>query len=75
MPSDPGSKKKPYSPPAITPLSVEQAKQFVSCRTNCCDQEAIDFLESLRREQQQPEQLRSRRAQNRVEKLPILRRG
>jgi hypothetical protein len=75
MQSDPGSKKKPYSPPAITPLSVEQAKQFVSRRTNCSEQEATAFLDSLRREQQEPEQLRSRRAQNRVEKLPILRRG
>jgi|ERR1700692_1564858 len=72
MQSEPGSKKKPYSPPAITSLSLEQAKQFVSRRTNCCDSEATDFLESLRREQQQPKQLRSRRAQNRIEKLPIL---
>jgi hypothetical protein len=71
MQSDPGSKKKPYSPPAITSLSLEQAKQFVSRRTNCCDSEATDFLESLRREQQQPKQLRSRCAQNRIEKLPI----
>jgi hypothetical protein len=75
MQSDPGSKKKPYSPPDITPLSLEQAKQFVSRRTNCSDPEATEFLESLRREHQQPKQLRSRRAQNRVEKLPILRRG
>jgi hypothetical protein len=74
MQSDPGGKKKPYSPPAITPLSLEQATQFVSRRTNCSEQEATDFLESLRQEQQ-PKKLRSRGAQNRIEKLPILRRG
>jgi hypothetical protein len=73
MHSDPDSKKQSYSPPSITPLSLEQAKQFVSRRINCSDQEATDFLESFRRAQ--PDKLRSRIAQNRIEKLPILRRG
>jgi hypothetical protein len=67
MQSDPGSKKKPYSRPATTPLTLDQAKQFVSRCTNCCEQEATDFLESLRREQP-PKQLRSRRAQTRIKR-------
>jgi hypothetical protein len=76
MHSDPDrkkTKKTPYSPPFMSKLSLEQAKQFVSRRTNCSVQEATDFLESLRRAQ--PDKLRSRGAQNRIEELPVLRRG
>jgi hypothetical protein len=43
---DPDSKKKPYSSPTITKLTLEQAKQFLW--------EATDVLESLRREQDKP---------------------
>ena len=43
---DSDSKKKPYSPPTITKLTLEQAKQFL--------REATDVLESPRREQPQP---------------------
>jgi hypothetical protein len=50
------SKKKPYSPPTVTKLTPEQARQFVVDRLNCSDQEAVDFLKSLRREQQQDEE-------------------
>jgi hypothetical protein len=50
---NPDSKKKPYTPPSITKLSPELARQFVACDANCSDQEATDLLESLRREQQQ----------------------
>jgi hypothetical protein len=50
---DSDSKKKPYAPPSITKLSLELARQFVACHANCGDQEATDFLESLRREQHQ----------------------
>jgi hypothetical protein len=73
MRSDSNSKKQPYSSPAVTKLSSEQAKQYLTCHANYTDQEATEFLESLRREQQ-PEKLRSR-AQIRIEKLSILRRG
>jgi hypothetical protein len=45
-------KKKPYSPPTVTKLTPEQARQFVAERANCSDQEAEDFLESLCRELQ-----------------------
>jgi hypothetical protein len=55
MQLDSEGKKKPYCPPAVTKLTREQAKQFVADRTNCSDQEAADFLESLRREQRQNE--------------------
>jgi hypothetical protein len=44
--------KQPYSPPSARKLTLEQAKQFVACRTNCCDQGAAELLESLRRELQ-----------------------
>jgi len=53
MQFDSESKKKPYSPPTLTKLSTDQAKQFVASNTNCGDQEATDLLESLRQEQRQ----------------------
>jgi hypothetical protein len=53
MQPDSKNKKKPYSPPTVTNQTPERAKQFVADRANCSDQEAADFLESLRREQQQ----------------------
>jgi hypothetical protein len=56
MQSDSEGEKKSYSPPTVTKLTPEQARQFVKGRTNCSDQEAADFLESMRREQQQNEQ-------------------
>jgi len=52
---DSESKKKQYISPTVTRLSPEQAKQFLSCRDNSSEQEATDFLASLRREQQQDE--------------------
>lgn len=53
---DSESKRKPYSPPTVTKLTLEQAKQFAADRAHCGDQEAIDLLESLRREHQQNEE-------------------
>lgn len=52
---DPTSKykKRPYSPPTATKLTLEQAKRFVAEHSDCTDQEAVGLLESLRREQQQ----------------------
>ena len=52
MDFDSESKKQPYSPPSARKLTLEQAKQFVACHTNCSDQEAAELVESLRREQQ-----------------------
>jgi hypothetical protein len=43
--------KKPYSPPTLTKLNPEQAKQFMVDRTGCIDLEAENVFESLRREQ------------------------
>jgi len=43
---DSDSKKKPYSSPTITKLTLEQARKFL--------REATDVLESLRREQGTP---------------------
>jgi hypothetical protein len=45
-------KKKPYSPPTITKLTPTQARQVVADLASCGDQEAADFLEVLRREEQ-----------------------
>jgi Rps23 Pro-64 3,4-dihydroxylase Tpa1-like proline 4-hydroxylase len=63
MRSDSNSNKTPYFPPAIAKLSLKQAKEYLTCHANYRDQEAAEFLESLRREQ------------IRIEKLSILRRG
>jgi hypothetical protein len=43
-------KKRPYTPPTVTKLPLEKAKQFVVELTRCSDQEATDLLESMRRE-------------------------
>ena len=59
MQFDSESKKKPYSPPTVTKLTPERARQFVADRANCSDQEAADSLESLRREQQQKDPRRN----------------
>ena len=46
-------KKRPYSSASVTKLILEQAKHFVAEHAGCTSQEAVDLLESLRREQQQ----------------------
>ena len=43
-------KKKPYSPPALTELTQEQAIKLVAKRKNCSEEEAAEFLESLRKQ-------------------------
>ena len=43
-------KRKPYSPPALTKLTPEQAKKLVADRNNCSEDEAADFLKSLRKQ-------------------------
>jgi hypothetical protein len=45
--------QKPYSPPALKELTYEQAKQFVADRKHCSLEQAAEFLNSLRRPQQQ----------------------
>jgi len=52
MQPDSKNKKKPYSPPAVTKLTPEQAKQLVADRKNCSEEEAAEFLQSLRKQQQ-----------------------
>ena len=47
-------KKKPYSPPTLTKLTPEQAKKLVADRKHCTEEEAAEFLKSLRQQQQQP---------------------
>jgi hypothetical protein len=43
-------KRKPYSPPALTKLTPEQAKKLVADRDNCSEEEAADFLKLLRKQ-------------------------
>jgi len=45
------SKKKAYSPPALTKLTPKQARKLVADRKNCSEEAAVEFLESLRRQQ------------------------
>jgi hypothetical protein len=54
--SDGKKNKRPYITPTITKLPFEKAKQIIVERTHCSDQEAVDLLESLRREQQPEKQ-------------------
>jgi hypothetical protein len=49
---DSESNKETYTPPTATKLTLEQAKQFVARHIDRSDQEAMELLESLRREQQ-----------------------
>ena len=51
--SDGKKKKRPYIPPTITKLPLEEAKRFIRERTHCSDKEAMDLLDSLRRRQRQ----------------------
>jgi hypothetical protein len=44
-------KKKPYSPPAFTKLTPQQAGKVVADRKNCSDEEATDFLNAFIRQQ------------------------
>ena len=44
------NKKKPYSRPALTKLTPEQAKKLVADRNNCNEEEAADFFKSLRKQ-------------------------
>jgi hypothetical protein len=37
-------KKKPYSPPTLTKLTLEQAKKLVADRKNCGEAEPADLL-------------------------------
>jgi hypothetical protein len=43
-------KKKPYSTPALTDLTPEQAKKLVADRKKCSEEEAAAFLKSLRQQ-------------------------
>jgi hypothetical protein len=57
-------KKEPYSysPPTLRQLTPEQAKKLVADCKHCSEEEAAEFLESLRRQEQQKEEKRKRSA-------------
>jgi hypothetical protein len=48
MGPDSKGKKKPYLSPILKKLTLERAKKFVADRTDRNDQEAAEFLKSLR---------------------------
>jgi hypothetical protein len=43
-------KKKLYSAPSLTKLTPEQARKLVANRRDCSEEEAADFLKSLRQQ-------------------------
>ena len=43
-------KKKPYSAPTLTQLTPEQARKLIADRKNCSEEEAAEFLMSLRKQ-------------------------
>ena len=43
-------KKKTYSPPTLTKLTLEQARKLVADRKNCSEEEAAEFLKSIRKQ-------------------------
>jgi hypothetical protein len=44
--------KKPYSSPTVKKITPEQAKKLVADRNNCSEEEAADFLNTIRKQQQ-----------------------
>lgn len=46
------NKKKPYSSPTLTELTREQAIKLVADRKHCSEEEAVEFLDSLRKQKQ-----------------------
>ena len=55
MESDPKN-KRPYSPPVVSKLAPEQARNLVVVRKNCSEEEAAEFLKSFRRKGNQGEE-------------------
>ena len=51
-------KKKPYVPPNLSKLTLDEAVKLTADRTNRNQQEAAEFLESLRREKPPHEEKR-----------------
>jgi metal-dependent hydrolase (beta-lactamase superfamily II) len=45
-------KKKLYTPPILKELTEEQTKKLVADRKHCTEEEAAEFLKSLRKRQQ-----------------------
>jgi hypothetical protein len=50
MGRDSKDKKKPYLSPTLKKLTIERAKKLVADRADRNDQEAAEFLKSLRQE-------------------------
>ncbi len=45
-------KKKPYFPPALREITREQAIKIVMERKNCSEEEAAEFVDSLKEQMQ-----------------------
>lgn len=52
MESQKDKKKMPYSAPSLTELTAEQARKLVADRKKFNEEEAADFLKSIRKQQQ-----------------------
>ena len=60
------STKKPYFPPSLTQITREQAIKVVAQRNNCGGEDAVSFLESLRRQEYRNEEIRTEQRPNRA---------
>lgn len=57
MQSDAVRESKPYSPPGLTKLTVEEAMQVLAASTGCGSQDASDLLQLLSEELQERQRL------------------
>jgi hypothetical protein len=51
-------KRKPYFPPSLTQITRQQAIKLVAHRNNCGEEDAVNFLGSLRQQEQRNEETR-----------------
>ena len=61
---DSASTKKPYFPPSLTLITREQAIKIVAQRNNCGEEDAVNFLESLRHQEYRNEEIRKEQRPN-----------
>jgi hypothetical protein len=61
---DSDNKKKPYFPPALTQVTRQQAIKLVAHRNNCGEEDAVNFLESLRRQEYRNDEIQKEQRPN-----------
>ena len=58
------STKKKYFPPSLTQITREQAIKVVAQRNNRSEEDAVNFLESLRRQEHRNQEIRKEQRSN-----------